>query len=489
MSPHPEASAALRNAGWVAAQRGLQIVIGVVFALLVPRLMGPEVFGEYALVTSVSLWFTLISGLGVASMMTRTVPGFVDRGDMAGLQKLVSSLLVLRVGTGVIAGALYLALTTFWLREVDIVALAFMAGSVFCRATGSISFALFLGLNQAGRWGFGEMLRRALQLIFVLLGFGAAGFRGACAGWFAANAAVLLAGLWMSRAYLRFRWTAILPDRQFLTPILRTGAYFAGGGILLSISERTGEALVHLTNQNFVEVGYFGVAYAMYSAGAQGLWHVAVAFAPVLILWNGRGEHQSSRQWVERLLAWMTVAAVMALIAVLLVGDLAVGTLFGVRFQPAARNLLPLAVAFLALAVGNIGRLQALVDNRPGVSAMASGIELVTFWATGLWLARGAGSFGACVAVLAGATLSAAYFTWRFRGERRYSLRPAALAVAWAVPVLPLALFKASWPVELLLLGVALAVYGAVLLTTRVVTLSELARFRSSLRRLDAPAA
>lgn len=488
MSPHPEASAALRNAGWVAAQRGFQIVIGVIFALLVPRLMGPEVFGEYALVTSVSLWFALVSGLGVASMMTRTVPAFVDRGDTAGLQKLVSSLLVLRVGTGVIAGALYLALTTVWLRDVDVVALIFMAGAVFCRTAGNISFALFLGLNQAGRWGFGEALRRTLQMIFVVSGFSVAGLRGACAGWFAANAVVLFVGLWMSRAYLSFRWSALRPDRRFLSPILRTGAYFAGGNILLAVSERTGEALVHLTTQNFVEVGYFGVAYAMYSAGAQGLWHVAVAFAPVLILWNGRGLHDASRQWTERLLAWMTVAAVTGVIAVLLVGDLAVATLFGAAFQPAARNLLPLAIAFLSLVIGSVGRLQALIDDRPGVSATASGIELVTFWATGLVLASGAGSFGACVAVLAGATLSAGYFTWRFRDERRYSLRPAAMAVLWAVPVLPLAWFKTSWPTEMLLLGIALTVYGAALLITRVVTLGELARFRSSLRRLDAPA-
>jgi O-antigen/teichoic acid export membrane protein len=58
MNPHEsagaEASSALRNASWVIAQRVLQIAVGVIFALLVPRLMGPQVFGQYALVTSVS---------------------------------------------------------------------------------------------------------------------------------------------------------------------------------------------------------------------------------------------------------------------------------------------------------------------------------------------------------------------------------------------------------------------------------------------------
>ena len=128
-----EAHAALRNASWVMAQRVFQIVIGVVFALLVPRLMGPLVFGQYALVTSISLWFALLTGLGAASMMTRSVPMFLLKGDIAGLQKFVSSLLVLRIVTGVFAGALYLALTAFWLRDIDVIALLFMAGAVSCR--------------------------------------------------------------------------------------------------------------------------------------------------------------------------------------------------------------------------------------------------------------------------------------------------------------------------------------------------------------------
>ena len=44
----------MTSVGWEMAQRGLQIGIGVLFAVLVPRLMGPEVFGQYALVTAPS---------------------------------------------------------------------------------------------------------------------------------------------------------------------------------------------------------------------------------------------------------------------------------------------------------------------------------------------------------------------------------------------------------------------------------------------------
>jgi O-antigen/teichoic acid export membrane protein len=413
-------------------------------------------------------------------MMTRSVPDFVLRGDTAGLEKLVSSLLTLRIGTGLISGVLYLALTMIWLREIDFVALAFMAGAVALRTAANVCFALFLGLNQAARWALGEALRRTLTLIFVLLGFTVAGLRGACAAWFAANVIVLVVGLWMGRAHLR--WSVMWPDRKFLTPFLRTGAYFAGGNMLLSISQRTGESLVHVTTQSFAEVGYYGVAYGMYSAAALAIWHTATAFAPMLILWNGRGEAGASREWLERLLAWLSVSAVAGVILVLLAGDLAVAWLLGAEYLPGARNLAPLALAFLAVAFSSVGRLQALVVDLPGVSARAAAIELVTFWATGLVLSTVLGSFGACVAVLAGAVANAAYLMAKLRGEHAYSKRTAIKATLLALPVLPLALFHASWQIELLFAVGALAGYAALVLGTRVVTVRELSELWRSLR-------
>ena len=57
----------VRNASLILLQRGAQTVGGVGFALLVPRLMGPEQYGRYALVTSVAFWLALVSGLGLVN--------------------------------------------------------------------------------------------------------------------------------------------------------------------------------------------------------------------------------------------------------------------------------------------------------------------------------------------------------------------------------------------------------------------------------------
>ena len=80
-----DTTVATRNARWVMVQRGSQIAGAVLFALIVPRWMGPDEFGRYALVTSISMSFALLSSMGAVSMMTRAVPGFVLRQDLAGL--------------------------------------------------------------------------------------------------------------------------------------------------------------------------------------------------------------------------------------------------------------------------------------------------------------------------------------------------------------------------------------------------------------------
>ena len=100
-----DARPTFRNAAALMAQRLLHIVAAALFALMVPRLMGPAVFGRYALLTSVSMWFAMLSGLGAVSVMTRAVPPLVMADDMAGLRRLMSSLLALRTFTAVAAAS------------------------------------------------------------------------------------------------------------------------------------------------------------------------------------------------------------------------------------------------------------------------------------------------------------------------------------------------------------------------------------------------
>jgi O-antigen/teichoic acid export membrane protein len=76
-----EAQITIRNAGFLLAQRGLHIVASLLLAVLVPRIMGPSNYGRYVLITSLSLWFLVLTDLGLTQVMGRYIPQFRLQGE------------------------------------------------------------------------------------------------------------------------------------------------------------------------------------------------------------------------------------------------------------------------------------------------------------------------------------------------------------------------------------------------------------------------
>lgn len=471
-----ESRRAVRNAGWLVGQRGLHLVVAALFALLVPRLMGPETFGRYALLTSVSMWFGLLTGLGAVSLMTRQVPQLVAGGDVRGLPKLVTNLLALRLSTGVLSASGYFLFMALALHEGDWIAVACIAAAVFVRTIANLCFSLFLGLNRAAWWGMGELLRRALVLAGVLAGFPVAGLTGACAGFLAANLVVLAVGLVGARGYLD--WSLLDLRRAYLSPYLRIGTSFAAGNVLLTMAHQSGEAVVRLATGDYAEVGYYGAAHSIYMTGAHAIWQAAIAFGPLLVSLMASSQPAAVATWLERLLKPMGILAGAAVLATMLVGEDLVPLILGRDFAPVAACLVPLALALVPQAIGSIGRLAALAADRPGLSAAAGATELGVFWTAGPLLASRYGAVGMAAAACAATSSYAVVIMWAMRAVLPYSARGALQAAGLALLFLPLALLRGSPAVDAALLALALGGYACALVWRRVVTKEELAALR-----------
>ena len=320
------------------------------------------------------------------------MPRLVAAGDELGLRRLASSLLALRVITGAASAAGYFLVAVLLLGEPDLVAAGLVAGTVALRAVGNLGFALLLGLNDAARWGMGDLSRRWLTLPLVPAGYLAAGLRGACGGLLAGEVLVLALGLWWARPYLGREFLDL--SRRHLSPILRVGGLFAAGNLLLALTQRTGEALVRVSTGSYEEVGYFGAAYAIYQTVAHGYWQVVVSLAPHLIVQLEHGRRDVVARWLERLLAYAVAAAVLSLAGAVLVGQDLVTLMLGRDYAAVALNIVPLTATLVALAAGHVARLLALTLDRPRVIIAAAGLELAAFWAARLSLRRASGQPG-----------------------------------------------------------------------------------------------
>lgn len=475
-----EAHTTVRNVGFLIVQRGANVAGGMVIALLLPRLMGPDTFGRFSFMTSFSTWFVIFSSLSSAQIMSRFVPQMALAKDTAGLQKFLGNLLAARLSNGVLAAVMYMLVTALWFHELDTVALAFIAISVCIETSGKLLFAFFLGLNQAARWGMGEILRQWLSVILMIPGFYFGGLKGACLAIMLTEMLVILVGIWWAAPYLS--WSQLRLDPRYLAPFVRFGLSFFASNLLLTISMLSGELLVRVASGDYTQVAYFGLAYKAYMIAGQAFWQPTMAFAPLISSLLAQGKTDEIKRWMERLLKCTASISVIATFGALLLGHSLIPLVFGQAYLSVADNVLPLMLALLPLALSNVARLMALTWDKPGIAVQASMIQIISFWGVGFPLVAWKGSFAGCLAVLIACILYGSYFTWRMRGVVGYSLKQWGLAILPGALFLPLAWLRSSLWVNVALFSVFMIGYVGLLFALKIITTDELMRMRQAVR-------
>jgi O-antigen/teichoic acid export membrane protein len=314
----------------------------------------------------------------------------------------------------------------------------------------------------------------------VPAGFIAGGLRGACAGLLASEVVVLGIGLWWTRDFLGREFLDM--SRRHLSPFLRLGTLFGAANLLMTFTQRSGEAMVRFASGSYEEVGYFGAAYAIYLTAAHALWQVVVSLAPHFIAEADRGNRDRVARWLERLLAYAVSGSVLCLAGALFAGRDLVLLLLGRQYAAVAENLLPLMVTLTIAGAAAAGRVVALVVNRPRPLIAAAGLELAVYLLAGIPLAVRFGSFGASVATIPASAAFAWYLTVNVRRSLPYGLGPARRAVGAAAVFLPLAFLRDGWVLNLALLAAGAGAYVAVLVRCRAVAASDLRNLRRLLR-------
>jgi O-antigen/teichoic acid export membrane protein len=447
-------------------------------------MMGPSDYGRYALVTSLYLWFAWGSDLGFTQIMGRYVPNFMLQGEKEKLQKLFSNLLAVSLVSGALCACFYLVFTALWLTDLNLILLITMAATLLFRAGVHPFFSLFLGLNQAARWGMGEILRHWFILVWVIIGFYLGGLRGALLGLLLTELIVLSIGVWWGKPY--FSWRELRLDMRYLAPYLQFGFIFLIFNLLSSAFQYSGEVLVRLFYPDYVQVGYFGLANNVYLTISIVIPQFTIAFAPLMITLQAQGKTESVRQWIERLLNGLTVGGMFVVFGVLLLGKNLVPLVLGAAYQPVAANLFPLSLTLWVQVLSSVAVLLTLVYNHPKTAVMSAFIRLAALWIFGPFLIAKWGSLGGCFAVLLASAVYAGYLTWRMKGVITYSIRKWASIIALGFIFLPLLWLQSSWLINALLYAVFVAGYCAVLLLLRLVTFSEVTALGRAFRSKNA---
>lgn len=462
---------ALRNAGLLVVQRGGLLIAGLGFAALVPRALGPEQYGRYTLVAALAVVMAACSTLGVTEIIGRHGPALAAAGDHAALRRLFGSALTLRLASGLSAALVYIAVTLWWLGDVDRIALGAVAAAVLARAIWLAIFALFLGLNRAAWWGAGELINRWAVLVFVFVGVLAGGFRGACIGLLASETAVLAIGLWWTRDYLALR----RPDWTYLSPFLRVGLTFFGANLFSIALQGSGEILIRGITGDYAEVSYYGIANGVFLSGIAAIQQLSLAFVAALVMLRQTGQGAQLDDATRRLVTWLVAGIMPVVFAALFLAPDLVPLVVGRSYGPVSVNLVPMAVTLLVQALSSGVSVLLLAHDRGRVVLVSNGLRLAAFWIAGPLLIAWRGSLGAWIALLAAFVLQAAYLGWRVRREIPHTLRAWGAAAALGAPFVALLWLRGPvWLHVLVWLG-ACGAYLVALTTLGVVRRGELA--------------
>lgn len=468
-----------RNLSAISLHKGAQIAGAFAFAALIPRLLGPELFGQLSFVLSLSLLLQMAGDLGGLDISGRYVPGWAQQGRQ-GQQRiawLVWQLSWVRLLIGLLV-TLALALIAPWLTPWLTRPQGLLIGlGVTFRILSWTPYHLSFGLNHMGRWSV-DLSWRQLVMIPCLLAGLPWGLTGLLIGLLVSEAIFLIPAFLWARPHLHPQPC----DWRGLRPYLQFGAGFFLANIVVVLLYRSGPVLLEFLTHDTVAVGYLSLALSLYMLLITVLTQYMSAFTPTLALFHARQQHHEAQHWLDRLMRFSA-----ALMGIMLIGIVALTypiapRLFGANFQPVSRIFLILGLALIVQPLIWAGRAAAAAFGHPRAASVAMLAGLAASLVAGFLLIPTLHAAGAALALLAGAlgvslTLLLLSRSWLHPPSR-----------AWLITFLPLlALVPLLDPARPLLPALGLAAlltpaYLALLWLARVLPTHELRQTLAAFR-------
>ncbi len=408
-----------------------EMVTLLLLATIVPRALGSEGYGRFAVPLTIVTLGSLALSLGGPLVLARFVPAAPPAERVALARaigvRLARGRAIQVVGVAVLAGgAALLAPDRFPRVETTLVVLALALG-----VATTLALQVPLGLGRTGPWTLRYPLQNVVLIAASLGLHHRFGDRGAVVGIVVSTAVALVFALVVLWPIARQPAARVaVPDGA-----LRFGVLQAAGAAMLQAVHRGGVVVVAVLGASSEEAGFaalaggiaLAVTYAVLQAYTVSLPHLA------------ERTDDSGEPVLRRLSAWLLAGLVpVALVGVLLV-DRLVPVVFGDDFEGAVAAFGP-ALALIVLApVGALVVQVAALRLRPQVALVNGAAALVTFVVVAVLAVPAWDAAGASLATLAGVAVGGVVSMRRLPGAVGAGLAVASYVAAAGVLALAVA--------------------------------------------------
>jgi O-antigen/teichoic acid export membrane protein len=440
------------------------------FVFATPRLMGPDHFGRFAALVSLTSLLILASALGAQATFARFVPEYQATGRTERTRVLFTQLFVLRGLAASLLGTLFFLVFPKVLDGTSGLTAALGAATLVVGAVSTTAYQLCYGLNDLGRWLTRDALNRPLLLVFlVVLGGLHSPDRAALALFLTELSLLVLGSVWV-RSYFLVGRDAF--DLRVLLSHLSFGFAFFVGNLLALAVWRGGETAIATFSGDQTEIAYFSVAATASMTASAFIGQLANMITPTVTAFHLAGDAQRVDIWLGNSLKYLTIVCVAILLVVWAAGEVVVPRLLGTEYLPVATNLRILVIALVPVTFTRTAMSLAIARSEPGRSLVSSASGLLAFGLAAIVLVPMRGSVGASWAVLLGVSTSAviAYFQFPMRSMMAAAKLWRLLAVGALATAIVAAGLRVASPA---LAGIAVLFYPALLFASGVISRGE----------------
>ncbi|MDN5861431.1 MAG: hypothetical protein L0H84_22745, partial [Pseudonocardia sp.] len=341
----------------------------VLLATVVPRLLGPQDYGRFAVVLTLVAIGSVALTLGGATLLARYVPAAApdERAPLARVmtQRLARNRAWLLGALTVVAGLLVLADPD----RFPVLPTTFVLVALGLNVAATLALQAGLGLGHAWAWSARYPVQNGVLIGSVIVLYAAAGVTGAMAAVLvAAVAAAVLGAVAAAPLWRRGGAPVAFPDGAS-----RFGLLQAAGGVFGQVAQRGGVVAVAVLAGSGLQTGYAALAVGVALAATYAVVQLFTVALPVLT------ERPDAESTLRRLAGVLLAATVLATAPAALVVDIAVPFAFGADYSGAAPAFGP-ALAMVVLAPVNALLVQAgALRLRPEVLLRATAVGAAVF--------------------------------------------------------------------------------------------------------------
>ncbi len=365
--------------------------------ILIPRWMGPDLFGRFVVLFSLIMLWRTTCNIGGRYIFGRFVPQYASRGEPEEVQAVLMHVLATRAAIALMGAPVLFWLLNRLLPGASTVTIVAGAATYVLALIAGPMFGVQFGLNRLGPSLINDPLRRFTFLILLVVLGGTASLERASLALLIAQVCVLLVGLVMARRILTFRRSAF--DLSSLREHVRFGVVVYFASLLVRIPWHLGESVLAFQQVDSAEIAYFAVAVAATGAMAKIMAGATTLLIPSSSVQQEVGDLQGRDRTLGQALKYLLVLAGLYVFVVIAFAPLAIRTLLGESYLGAVPSLLILAVGVVALPLRSTALALGVVTGRVRLNVQLGVIAVGVFGLAALLLTPAFEARGAAAAL------------------------------------------------------------------------------------------